>query len=278
MCLVIDVLTHGMTNRFMGIGDTLIAAMVIRVHRRPVFRHLPEEFMQVGLAGGFDRPGLDLVSGSILGSYNRRLAYRSPSGIFQNFLLGIGHILPLAAYVGFIYFNRSVKQGVIDLIDFTDPVQHIPSGFLTDLQIPVELHAGYPLEVGSEQVNGNGPFPVTKVGPFHDGPLLYTEHRLAFTFPATMGHAFVLDTTLDIVRTTMRAGRTVGPHFLFKPLPGRLVIREPVKQFYEAYAFSMILSGYLCHVGIFWCSLKCDQSITFGQMVSTFFVHKFVFS
>lgn len=62
----------------------------------------------------------------------------------------------------------------------------------------MQFHAGHTLEVGCQQIDGNGPITITEFGSFHDSTGLEAELRAIKAVTAAMGHTAVLDVRLNI--------------------------------------------------------------------------------
>ena len=77
----------------------------------------------------------------------------------------LGHVPELAADVGLICLDRAdelLKAAFVPCL--TETVEHEPRGFLRNLQVAMQLHAGHALEVGDVEVDGEGPLAQGKPG------------------------------------------------------------------------------------------------------------------
>ena len=113
----------------------------------------------------------------------------------------------------------------------------------------MQFHGRDALEIGRQQVDGDGPFPVAKLGTVHDGASLEGEHGPIRAVPATVRHRTVLDAGLDVQGTAVRANRTIGPALGLNPLLCRLIGREHGGNLDQGDTLAVSLARcFACHV------------------------------
>ena len=134
-----DVFSGAVVDRLMMPVKPLVGFGVVSEDVGVWHRGVVNEVVRRLLVGELDHEGADVVGVAVLGSDDGRLADRSAPGQFL--ALGLGHVLALAAHVGFIDLDRPREVGALVVCpNLADAVQHEPGGFLCDAYVPVQLH------------------------------------------------------------------------------------------------------------------------------------------
>ncbi len=158
----------------------------------------------------------------VLDYLDRRLADRTASGVEALTLV----LVPfLAAHVGLVHLYRATEQTLVRLPSLADAVGQVPSGLLGDAEVPVELHAGHTLEVGTHEIGREAPLAEGEVRSLHDRAGLYREVLVAVA--AAEGLGLAGGALLDVQRAAFYAGDTVGPPSGDELALDRSFVREP---------------------------------------------------
>ena len=136
----------------------------------------------------------------------------------------IRHVLALAAQVGLVYLDGSAKQPLAPLPGLADAMRQVPSRFLRDVQVPVQLHAGVSLQIRCQHVSRDHPFLRAEVRVLHDRAGAHREELAAL--PAAIAHVRMLRPALDVRGFAMRAGRPVRPANRGNPILRGLIVWE----------------------------------------------------
>ena len=107
-------------------------------------------------------------------------------------------------------------------------MQEVPTRFLADSQVPVELHAGDTLQACGDQIDGYNPRLATKRGTVHEAIRFHRE--VAATVAAAVRLRLSCLAFLDVVRSTFRAADAVRPTLLYEPFFSGFVVRKHAKK------------------------------------------------
>lgn len=125
-------------------------------------------------------------------------------------------------------------------------MRKLPCRLLRDVQIPMQLHAGYRLERSRDQVYSNNPRLITQLRFVKRGADLHAE-----PLPASVALASPRTTPVlvgaNVERPAMRAPGFIPPTLFLEPKPGGLIVREQLEQRGDGYPFPVVLAGCACH-------------------------------
>ena len=147
----------------------------------------------------------------------------------------------LSPYVGLVDLASPASELLLIRPCLPDPVRHEPGRFLRYLEIPVQLHAGHPLETGQVQVDGDDPLLQGDFRTFEDGSGADTE--VVSTVATPVGHGPAVRAFSDHpVTAAMRAVDVLAPPGFLEPAFCGRVVGELGEQLDQGYAFPVVPS------------------------------------
>ena len=241
----IHVLADRVIDRLMlELGHPVVCSGFIRVEDRTRLDVLPDEALEGLAVRGADHLGPDFVALPVLHANNRRLSNRSPAHEFL--ALGLAHVPALPADIGFVNLNRPVKLVVAILGPcLPDTVQHEPSRFLRNPEVPVQLHGRNRLQVGQAKVDRNRPLAHRHIRARDRRPGADGEVGPAVLAP--VGHRLRVRNFACPRATTLRTVAPVRPNRALEPRRGRFLARKQVHQLNDGNPFAVRFS---------WCFLR----------------------
>ena len=228
----------------MGSGDPLVGYRIVRIDLCAILGAVRHEALQCLAGRILHHAGGNRARRPVLHTGNGRLAGRAAPGEFLP--LGFRHVLPFPAHVGFVRLHGAVKQCDSFVRPcFPDSVQHEPGRFLSDVQIPVQLHAGNALEAGHLKIDRKHPFAQRNLGALKRGA--DTDRKTLATVRAPIGLLFGVRRMYGFRGAAMRAVATFRPDQRFKPFGCRIFVGKHFRELHQTDAFSVGFAGCLGH-------------------------------
>ena len=204
------------------VRQALVGAVLVRVDRRIQVRLAGDEPLQDRLGLVADWSGHNLVRIAVTHSQYGSLASRPSPGVP---LLVPMLVAFLAADVGFVDLDRPGEGSLVVLPRLANAMRQVSRGLLRDVHVAVQLHAGYALDPGREQVRRNRrPDLIAELGIGHDRSGANREALPASA--ATERHGRVRRSRLDSIRAAVRALRTIRPARPHDPTRSGFVVGE----------------------------------------------------
>ena len=232
------ILKGRMPYRFM-VFKAYIGTCFIRVHRRtgsdrPIHKCLQRLAICVVHHLGPNMAGLTIPD-----ARHRRLT-RGTTATMR--LLVSMFILFQAANERFICFHRATKEPVCVRVlpRLAYSVRQVPRTFLRDIQISVQLHAGYTLETGTHQVTRKAPYVIAQMGTLHHRT--HPNAEALITCATAMGHGLVGCAHIHVIGSAAYTRDAVRPSLLDEPLFCRRTVREHAEDFEERNRFAEVQS------------------------------------
>lgn len=245
MSLTANEFANGMPDRLVVERQARVGGSLVRIDRRGTVYMSHDKTVQVDPVGPVHRLGGDAIGVAVLRSDDGGLADRAAAGAK---LLRVVLVLLLAAHVGFVHLDgtgEGVRRARLRFCGLAQAMEHEPRGLLRDLQVAVEFHAGYALEVRRVEVDAGGPDAQLQLAAFHDTAGADAELRLPARLAAVLASMRLrrMRGSNDIGTVASRAANAFWPAHLPQPLTGILFGTEHVGNLGEREAVAMGFPG-----------------------------------